>query len=159
MGAIQTITVAIVVTTIAAVVGQLVYNFRGYEREEITKEVQKYRELSEDAYKVGDRDAYNNLNKRGNEEILKLFLNVYLEGISEICLHVLAIGILQRLYGDTLFFRFPIAIWKWVGIGSTSLYIISAVTYHFKVIKPMRRKIPFFKEYKQAQKEKQQQQI
>ncbi|HZK17677.1 MAG TPA: hypothetical protein VFD15_00030 [Clostridia bacterium] len=158
MGVIQVVVVAMAVTTLAAVVGQLVYNYRGKEREEVMAEVKKYRELSEDAYDMGDRDAYNNLNKRGNEALMKLFVNIYLEAISEICLHVLAIGILQQIFGPHLFIKFPVAIMAWKGIGSTGLYLFSAVAFHFKVIKPAKRKIPFFKEYKQAQEEEEQQQ-
>ncbi len=131
---------ACVITTLSAILSKSV----GKEKEmnKWSGEIKRCSDLSSDAEKVGRRDIYTAFQKQGNEALHKYFAALYCEAVIEIFPHVLALGVLQKLYTqDVLHFGFSIWLFG-PGIGFFGVYFVSALVFHFAVLKKLKKKLP-----------------
>jgi len=130
------------VTSVSAVIAHKVSKEK--KKKELQEKIKKYSELARDAEHLGDKKMYHIVNKQGNETIHEFFTTLYLEAVAELAFHALAMGFVQRMFTDFLIVKFPISIGAWVGIGPVGWYVICAVLFHFKVVKPAKKKLGFF---------------
>jgi len=134
--------IAAFVTSFSAVIAHKVSKEK--KKKELHEKIKKYSELARDAEYLGDKKMYHAINKQGNETLHEFFTTLYLEAIGELAFHALAMGFVQRMFPDLLLVKFPVSIGAWVGIGPVGWYVICAILFHFKVVKPAKQKLKFF---------------
>lgn len=134
--------IAVFVTSASAVIAHKASKEK--RKKELQEKIKKYSELAKDAEHLGDKKMYHVINKQGNEAIHDFFTTLYLEAVGELAFHALAMGFVQRTFPDFLILKFPVSIGAWVGIGPASWYIFCALLFHFKVVKPAKKKLKFF---------------
>jgi|GEM_PF-3037887 hypothetical protein len=131
---------ACVVTTFSAIISKLVGKEK--EMDKWSEEIKRCSELSTDAEKAGRKDIYGAFQKKGNEALHKYFSALYQEAVVELSPHILALGVLQRIYTEDVL-RFGISIWPFgPGIGFFGVYLISALAFHFAVLKKLKKRLP-----------------
>ncbi|MCF8011178.1 MAG: hypothetical protein K9L17_09725 [Clostridiales bacterium] len=134
---------ACLISLISAVLSRLIGKDK--EMNSWSKEIKRCSELSIEAEKVGDRAMYSAFQKQGNEALHKYFAALYCEAVTELALHVLALGVFQHMYNQDVI-RFGVNLWVLGdGIGVFFWYIIIAFTYHFAVFRRIKKRVPFFR--------------
>ncbi|MTI83777.1 MAG: hypothetical protein FH756_07695 [Firmicutes bacterium] len=130
------------VTTLSAILSKRLGKEK--EMDKWSGEMKRCSDLSTDAEEAGRKDIYSAFQKKGNEAMHKYFAALYLEAVVELSPHVLVLGVLQRYYTqDVLHFGF--SFWPFgSGIGFFGVYLVSALVFHFAVLKKLKKKLPIF---------------
>jgi len=128
------------VTTLSAIFSRIAGKQKEMDR--WSGEIKHCSDLSSDAEKIGRKDIYTAFQKQGNEALHKYFSALYCEAAIELFPHILAMGIFQRIYTrDVLQFGF--SLWPFgTGLGAIGWYIISALIFHFAVLKKLKKRLP-----------------